>query len=134
MEINNITWQQTIPLRQQVLWPTKPPEFCQVDGDEQALHFGAYLDNKIACVASIYIDGDIARLRKFATGEPFQGRGIGSAMISHILVQLKNINTKIFWCDARESAMSFYQRFGMKPMGKRFYKAEVSYFKMQVTL
>ena len=134
MEIKRINWHQTIPLRHQVLWPTKPPEYCHVEGDEQALHFGTYHNNKLVCVASIYSDGNKARLRKFATDESCQGQGIGSAMITHILEQLRDTTSTLFWCDARESAMSFYQRFGMEPMGERFYKEDVSYYKMQVCL
>lgn len=39
-----------------------------------------------------------------------------------------------FWCDARESACRFYQRFGLQTEGERFYKSDVAYFKMGVNL
>lgn len=134
MEIRNISWEQTIPLRQSVLWPNKPSEYCHVDGDNEAMHFGAFANNKLVCVASVYITSDRARLRKFATKTDYQGQGIGSQMLKFILHSLNNTVVKFFWCDARESALSFYQRFDMQPYGERFYKAEVSYFKMEVAL
>ncbi|WP_394223157.1 GNAT family N-acetyltransferase [Alteromonas gracilis] len=134
MEIRNISWEQTIPLRQSVLWPNKPPEFCHVDGDTDAIHFGAFTNGQLVCVASVYIKSDKARLRKFATKTDYQGQGIGSQMLKFIIHSLKNTVVKLFWCDARESALSFYQRFGMQPYGERFYKANVSYFKMEVKL
>ena len=134
MEIRNISWEQTIPLRQSVLWPNKPPEYCHVDGDNDAMHFGAFANDKLVCVASVYISSNRARLRKFATKTDYQGQGIGSQMLKFILHSLNKTVVKFFWCDARESALSFYQRFGMQPCGERFYKAEVSYFKMEVTL
>lgn len=134
MEIRSISWQQTIPLRHRVLWPSKPPQYCHVEGDHDALHFGAYSNNELVCVASVYIQSDSARLRKFATDAAYQNQGIGSKMLKYILQSLKQTQTKIFWCDARESAIGFYQRFGMQPYGERFYKADVAYFKMQVTL
>ncbi|MCA2465184.1 GNAT family N-acetyltransferase, partial [Vibrio alginolyticus] len=34
MEIQRINAEQTLPLRQQVLWPSKSIEFCKVDEDE----------------------------------------------------------------------------------------------------
>jgi len=37
---------------------------------------------------------------------------------------------RYFWCDARESAIGFYRRFGLQADGERFYKSEVPYFKM----
>lgn len=134
MTIKNIPWQQTIPLRHQVLWPDKPPEYCHIEGDEEAMHFCTYLDDNLVCVASVYIEENRARLRKFATVESHQGRGIGSQMINHILEQLKSTEIHIFWCDARESALRFYQRFDMETMGERFYKGDIAYFKMQVCL
>ncbi|MGX5203483.1 GNAT family N-acetyltransferase [Aliikangiella sp. IMCC44632] len=134
MEIRTISWEQTIPLRHSVLWPTKPPEYCQVEGDQEALHFGAFTNNELVCVASVYLNLDKARLRKFATKADFQNKGIGSKMLRYIFRSLKNTNAKVFWCDARESALPFYQRFGMQPYGERFYKADVSYLKMKVAL
>ena len=134
MEIKNILWEQTIPLRHRVLWPDKPPEHCYIDGDEDGLHFGAFIDETLVCVASIYVHQDSARLRKFATDVRYQNQGIGAKVLTHIIDHLKATQTALFWCDARESALGFYQRFGMQSSGERFYKANVSYFKMEVAL
>jgi len=112
----------------------KPPEYCHVEGDQDALHFGAFANDKLVCVASIYIKLDRARLRKFATNAEYQNQGIGSQMLRYILQSLKKRDTKFFWCDARESALNFYQRFGMRSYGERFYKGDISYFKMKVAI
>jgi ribosomal protein S18 acetylase RimI-like enzyme len=134
MEIRNIQWEETIPLRHKVLWPNKPPEFCKVDGDEEGIHFGAFINNELICVASIYLKAEKARLRKFATDAYFQNQGIGSKMLDFIIRDLKNTDAKVFWCDARESALGFYERFDMYKCSDRFYKADVAYFKMEVAL
>jgi len=134
MKIREITWQQTIPLRHRVLWPSKPPEYCHVDGDSDALHFGAFIDEQLICVASVYTYQNKARLRKFATDPNHQNQGVGSAVLSYILEHLTGSPVEYFWCDARESATEFYQRFGMDKCSQRFYKEEISYFKMEVAL
>jgi len=134
MEIKSITWQETIPLRHKVLWPNKPPEFCKIDDDEKGLHFGSFINNELICVASIYLKADKARLRKFATDANFQNQGIGSNMLDFIIRYLKNTQTKVFWCDARESALGFYERFDMHKYSEIFYKADVAYFKVKITL
>jgi predicted GNAT family N-acyltransferase len=134
MEIRNIQWEQTIPLRHSVLWPSKPAEYSHVEGDLDALHYGAFIDGELVCVASVYFQSNKARLRKFATKADFQNQGIGSKMLAFILCSLNSTETKVFWCDARESALSFYQRFDMHPFGDRFYKADVAYFKMKISL
>jgi len=134
MEIRSISWKQTIPLRHSVLWPHKTAEFCHVEGDIDGLHFGAFIDGELVCVASVYLTLNKARLRKFATDINYQHQGIGSKILTHIIQSLKSIQVECFWCDARESALPFYQRFGMQACSERFYKADVAYYKMEVAL
>ncbi|SEG23134.1 Acetyltransferase (GNAT) domain-containing protein [Vibrio hangzhouensis] len=134
IEIKTITAEQVLPIRHQVLWPHFPPEHSKVTGDEDALHVGAYKDQKLVCVASVFREGNSARLRKFATLPSYQGVGIGSQVIEHILTIVKQEGGETFWCDARESAFGFYQRFGMTTIGETFYKEDIPYKKMSVAL
>ncbi|MGF1680354.1 GNAT family N-acetyltransferase [Photobacterium minamisatsumaniensis] len=134
MKIVQIESEQTLPIRHQVLWPNHDEDFCRVSGDENGQHYGVYINEQLVCVASVFIEGQAARLRKFATLVNYQQQGIGTALITEIVQQLAKSNVTYFWCDARESALSFYSRFGMKPQGERFFKGEVAYFKMSVEL
>ena len=134
MNIVEIKWQDTIAVRHQVLWPDKAPEFCRVEGDEQALHFAVLENQEIICVASLYVNENSARLRKFATLDAFQGKGIGSTMIDHLINNLKKQGIHYLWFDARESALGFYQRFGFETTGELFYKSDVAYYKMYKNL
>lgn len=110
-EIKNISWEQTIPLRHGVLWQNKPSEYCHVHGDNDGLHFGAFINDDLVCVASVYLKSDKARLRKFATDARYQDQGIGSKMLNLIIQSPKNYHTKFFWCNAWESTLGFYKRF-----------------------
>ncbi|WP_027708523.1 GNAT family N-acetyltransferase [Zooshikella ganghwensis] len=134
MNIKQINAEDVLPVRHQVLWPEKPIEFCCVDEDVTGIHFGVYLDQRLVSVASIYIDGTQARLRKLATLNDYQGKGIGSALIEYVLTYLMESRIQYLWCDARESARSFYQRLGFKVFGERFFKSSVPYFKMGLVL
>lgn len=130
MNIVEISWEATIDIRHAVMWPDKPREFCHVKGDELALHFGAFIDAKLVSVASLFLDGTHGRLRKFATLEALQGQGIGSKMLVHVMQDAQNRGVTYFRCDARESAVDFYGRFGLTVEGERFFKAGQPYFKM----
>lgn len=134
IEIRRIPWQQTIALRHAVLWPGEDPAFCHVEGDDSAWHFGAFAGDRLVSVASVFFDGDSARLRKFATEPAYQRQGIGTQMVRHVLVALRAGDIRDFWCDAREAATGFYGRFGMQPEGGRFYKGDVPYRRMRVQL
>ena len=134
MRIEEIDVEATLELRQQVLWPNETKKFCRVDGDDQATHYGAFLHHSLIGVASIYQGAGAVRLRKFAVDKQYQGKGVGSAMLTHIIDSLKNANATIFWCDARESAADFYERFGFSVEGESFYKADIPYRKMVLDL
>ena len=130
MKVVKISWRDTIPIRHKVLWPDKEPDFCKVEGDEKAIHYGMFVDENLVGVASIYIDLYQARLRKFAILEEFQNRGLGGKVLMHILDDLSKFQINYFWFDARESAISFYRKFGFQVEGNRFLKNKVAYFKM----
>jgi len=130
LEIKEINWQLTLPIRQRVLWPNEAELFCKLSGDENALHYGVFIKEKLVSVASIFIKDKQARLRKFATLTDYQGQGIGSKLISYILSQLSKTNANVFWCDARKTATGFYQKLGMAQQGSEFNKLGVHYIKM----
>jgi len=134
MDIQIITLDEALPIRHCVLWPNKSLSFCKVDGDETANHYGVYLNNALISVASVYIKGKVAKLRKFATLEGFQRRGAGTQLINHIIAELKIAGIETFWCDARTTALGFYQKFGMAVQGAEFAKSDIAYYKMEVSL
>ena len=59
---------------------------------------------------------------------------MGTKVLSAIFTYLKQAQVHYFWCDARESAIGFYQRFGMQVEGERFYKSDLAYVKMATHL
>lgn len=126
-QIKSVQAGETLPLRQQVLWPGHPIAQSLVDGDETAMHFGGFIKGKLVCVASLFQHGEAIRLRKFATAPDYQGQGIGSLMLKHLLVKAEASGAKTFWFDARESALPFYERNGFHPEGERFFKSNVPY-------
>ena len=134
LNIQKITPEQTLPLRQQVLWPAASLEDCRLADDEIGWHFGGFYQQELVCVASVFIDQKKARLRKFATLPAYQGQGIGQMMLTRLLAELSQQAVTQFWCDARETAIGFYQRFDMQVQGERFYKSDVAYRKMTLEL
>ncbi|QEN04123.1 N-acetyltransferase [Thiospirochaeta perfilievii] len=92
MDIKNITPEEALDIRHQVLWPNKPKEFCKLEDDYKGIHYGGFLNGKLVCVASIFIENNSARLRKFATLTEFQGKGYGTLLIKHIISDLKGTN------------------------------------------
>ncbi|MGY5451293.1 GNAT family N-acetyltransferase [Agarivorans sp. MS3-6] len=130
IKITPIDAEQTLRIRQQVLWPAYSQDFCRVAEDQSGQHFGAWLDGQLIMVASLFIQQDSIRLRKFACLPAFQGRGYGSAMLKHLLHLQQATSLKCFWFDARCSAIDFYQGLGFSVDSAVFEKHGVEYVKM----
>ncbi|WP_438464911.1 GNAT family N-acetyltransferase [Marinomonas sp. PE14-40] len=138
MIIQAITWQECLPIRQQVLWPHRPEIFCQIEEDKDAKHYGVFIDNQLVSVASLYfktINGICrVRLRKFATITSYQRKGIGRKLLSHIIQDLASSGVDYFWCDARKDNQNFYLNLGFKVIGQSFYKFDIEYHKFEIKL
>ena len=126
---------QTYALRHTVLWPDKPLAYVQLPEDAAGQHFGAFVEGALVAVISLFIGADgVARFRKFATEPAWQGRGLGTALLRHVIAQAQAQGASQLWCDARQRALPFYQRFGLAPVGEVFYKDEVPYVRLSRSL
>jgi GNAT superfamily N-acetyltransferase len=124
----------TRELRRAVLrpgWPVGSP--MHGDDNPDAVHLAAF-DEDEQVVGSVLVlprpyplrpelpDG--WQLRGMATVPELQGRGIGSALVAAAVEQVEQRGGRLIWCDARTSAVSFYQRHGFVAEGGEFLHAE----------
>lgn len=130
-EIRAITAAETHALRHAVLWPDQPIAYVILPEDETGQHFGAFVDGKLVSVISLFVEAGDARFRKFATAKSYQGKGIGSALLQYTIGAAKKAGAAAIWCDARSSALPFYQRFGMEAEGGIFHKGGLPYLVMR---
>ena len=131
MTIKEVSIDQILPIRQQVMWPDKPIDFVRVPEDEHGIHFGLFVEENLISVVSVFIRGQEAQFRKFATLEQFQGKGYGSKLLQYIFDFLEEKNTSRIWCNARISKAGFYQKFRMKETEITFEKAGIDYVVME---
>lgn len=114
MEIKEISAPETWPLRHKVMWPNKPLDFIVLSNDAEGIHYGLFENKILISVISLFIDSSIGQFRKFATDNYFQGRGYGTKLLKYLLEEAKRRNVKSLRCNARMTAIEFYQGFGMK--------------------
>lgn len=123
-----VTWR----LRREVLYPDGSLKDVMIDDDFDAYHFGAYLDNKLVGVISLFRDSaERFQFRKFAVHPDQQGQGIGHDLLVHLLAFAKTLGARKVWCNARQHAIGFYERFGLHPVGDVFIRNGLSYVRME---
>ncbi len=134
IHIQPITPEQTYPLRHSVLWPDKPLDYVKVDNDSEGHHFGAFRDDELIAVISLFINGEESRFRKFAARPDCQRQGVGTLLLNHVIAEARRLEASTLWCDARLDAADFYRRFGMEAVSEVFYKGPIPYAKFSRTL
>ncbi|HJY12393.1 MAG TPA: GNAT family N-acetyltransferase [Flavobacterium sp.] len=130
MEIKAIEASETWEIRHRVMWPDQPFEFVQLDED----NFGLFDKEKLVSVVSCFIVDDEMQFRKLATLVDYQGKGIASLLLNHILKLAKDKGLTKVWCNARNNKKSFYEKFGMVPSGKTFIKSDQEFLIMEILL
>lgn len=134
MKIREITKEETWPIRQKVMWPTKPINFVKLKEDEIGKHYGLFMEEELISVVSLFIKKDNAQFRKFATLEKMQRKGYGGKLLSFLFEQANQAGVNRIWCNARKSKVSFYEKFGMCETNEQFEKEGISYVIMEKLL
>ncbi|EIN12202.1 hypothetical protein PUNSTDRAFT_110806 [Punctularia strigosozonata HHB-11173 SS5] len=141
-----ISAEQTVKLRHCVLWPDHPVSHVLLPEDDTGKHYGAFIgshDDPVAVISLFYEplpktspdDGILPamRFRKFACAVSEQGKGIGTALLSHVIaIGSSDPTVTSIWCDARLASAEWYQRRGMEPFGETFFKGPIEYVRMKI--
>jgi len=151
IEIRRVDAADVRPLRAELLRPGTPPDELVFEGDDdpQALHLGAFANDKMVGIASVvqqppavsvglpdvHPDPDNAqawRLRTMAVSPDWQGAGVGGLLLKAAIGYVATQEGTVLWCDARTNAVSFYNEHGFVAMGDEYAKPQAGpHFFMQ---
>ncbi|TYA75063.1 GNAT family N-acetyltransferase [Seonamhaeicola marinus] len=116
------------------MWPNKPKNYVRLANDENAIHFGLYLDMSLISIVSLFSKDNELQFRKFATLQSYQGKGYGSKLLSYCFAYAKNEGYRKIWCNARTDKSAFYKKFGLKETDTTFEKGGLQYVIMEKPL
>ncbi len=129
IEIKKILPKDTLYLREKILRPGQSLDRLVYSGDydKKAYHVGAFSNNEIIGIASVYPKpkdnedrSDSWQLRGMAVLDTFRGHDIGKKLLGDCINNIKNSGDKHLWCNARTSAIKFYQKMGFKITSQEF--------------
>lgn len=134
MNIRKISADDTLQLRRDVLYPNESLDAVKVDHDADGLHFGVFDQGQLVTVVSLFLGRDTAQFRKLATVPAAQGKGFGKAILAHLVDICKKEKIKLLWCNARDTAVTFYDRLGYTTKGDYFIKGGITFVRMELPL
>ena len=122
-----VTVEEILPLRHRILRAGLPFETASFDGDHDAnaRHYAALSDAEPVCCLSLVPsewEGRPAwQLRGMATDGQVQGRGLGRRLLEMAVAEARRDEPHcIFWCNARTSAIGFYEKLGWRVKSEPF--------------
>lgn len=138
LEARRIPPHHTWGLRRKILRPMQDiGEMAWVgDTDETTIHVGGFADGVLAGIATLlkvaYPDagsrpglqaapgGGAYQLRGMATDESARGTGLGKGLLQWCFQQARAGGATVLWCNARVSAVGFYEKNGMRVVSDEF--------------
>ncbi len=118
---------EILPLRHRILRPGLPFETARFDGDDDpgTRHYAAVSGGEpVACLSLMPSEweGQPAwQLRGMATDSGEQGRGLGRQLLERALAEAASDHPERgFWCNARTSAVGFYEKLGWRVVSEPF--------------
>jgi GNAT superfamily N-acetyltransferase len=101
------------------------------DDDPGSFHLGVELDGELIGVASFtpaetpYRSGVRAwQLRGMAIDPAHQGQGLGINVITEAVARVRADGAHVLWCNARDTAIGFYDGLGFNVHGEGFVTAD----------
>ena len=130
LEVLRVPAASVVPIRWQVLRPGFPQASAVFDGDDlgSTHHFAAYAEGTMVGVASTYLvpcpelpaDAPARQLRGMATLPSARGVGFGRKLLDACVAAARSEGVALIWCNARVSAVPFYEKHGWKIVGAEF--------------
>ncbi len=103
----------------------------EFDGfDDDSDHFLAYIDNRIVGYCRLRMIGRKAKMERFAVYKEWRGRGIGKALVIHLLSLCEEQGIKEKYLNAQTRVKGFYEKLGFKQKGELFFEAGIEHIAM----
>jgi predicted GNAT family N-acyltransferase len=134
VQIEQIRYELTWRIRHEVMYPDLPFSAIKLPADPDGVHFGLYAGDQLTSVVSVFYQGRCYQFRKLATLNAAQGKGYGSMLLSYIIAYITREGADTIWCNARVSALKFYEKFGFRQKGDYFSEHGIDFVIMELQL
>jgi len=118
---------EILPLRHRILRAGLPAETARFEGDDEpgTRHYAAAAaDGPLVCLTlmpSAWEGRPAWQLRGMATDAAMQGKGLGRRLLEAAVAEARRDEPeRIFWCNARTTAVGFYERLGWRVVSEIF--------------
>lgn len=134
---NSKEYWKTVDLRDKLLRKPLGLAFSkeELEAENNQIHVAGFLNEKaVASLSLIVLNEDVLKMRQVCTDNELQGQGIGKQLAKFTEDWAIENNYKKIECNARKTAVPFYQSMGYKVVSDLFYEVGIEHFKMEKEL
>ncbi|MDI3339556.1 MAG: GNAT family N-acetyltransferase [Sphaerobacter sp.] len=95
--------------------------------DRYSFHVLAALDGETVGTGRITFYGDEGQIVWVAVRKSYRGRGVGRAVMEHLLRLAREQGSRLVTLNAQTHALSFYESLGFRPIGSRFMMGNIEH-------
>ncbi|MBX5445237.1 GNAT family N-acetyltransferase [Sphaerobacter sp.] len=95
--------------------------------DRYSVHVLGAVDGKTVGTGRITFYGSEAQIVWVAVRKPYRGRGVGRAIMEHLLRLAREQGSRIVTLNAQTHALTFYEALGFRPIGRRFFMGNIEH-------
>lgn len=103
----------------------------ELDLEKDYIHVAGFVGGLLCATVMLIPKLDELIMQRVAIREDFQGKGIGSAMMSFIEKYAKEHGFKSIYCHARDTAVPFYEKNGYIVEGDSFFEIGIIHYAMR---
>jgi predicted GNAT family N-acyltransferase len=100
--------------------------------DRYSVHVLAAIGDEVVGTGRALFVGDQSQIAWVAVRRPYRGRGVGRAIMEHLLQISKDQGVRVVTLNAQTHALRFYEALGFEPYGRRFYMSNIEHQHMML--
>ena len=130
-------YQLALKLRNEVLRKPLGLTFTEEELKKDAAdtHFGLfYADVIVACLILTQTENQRMKMRQVAVADNYQGKGLGRILSDAAEKYAVEHGFTVMFCNARKTAVPFYQKLGYHTVGSEFVEVNIPHFMMEKSL
>ena len=140
LEYGTGLYHKTVELRDAILRKPLGMKFIpeQLAAEKEQIHIASFDNTTMSALACLILanngSGKI-KMRQVAVSEDVQRKGIGQKMVAYAEQYAREqLNGKIMYCHARNTAVPFYLKLNYHIIGEPFEEISIKHFKMEKKL
>ena len=130
VHIEQITQELTWRLRRNALYPNAHIIDMSMPQDNEGIHYGAFYENNLIAVASVFADGTSFEIRHLAINPASELLSTGLALLTYITERAAENGAAELWSNVQPILVVVYQASGFSPNGETFTQDGIDHIMM----